>query len=271
MDRRGLITGQFNRDSLDLSDPIQSSYAYAKLVGSAGNAMVHYSLEGTIFALLPDGVQPFIRFQTLLKGIWKRKDQGDYQFRLYEVGFFHNLDSSEPIEVFDNPITNETNVLTGIKGGPYNRIIRPKNLNWVISGNDIWIQEPVSRSGYFGSEPSNNQIKQNAFSNAIYRGKLSELSDQSLIAPSMMTFNYISPWYPFFGIDDVDTKIYWQAVGNKIQSRSDLPQPMKEYLSEKQRNYFKSSNPWTKKTSTLSHYRDFQKKGIVNEKEKSHE
>ena len=83
MDRRDLITGQFSRASLDLSDPIQSSYAYAKLVGSAGNAMVHYSLEGTIFALLPDGVQPFIRFQALLKGVWKRKDVFQLEDLLY--------------------------------------------------------------------------------------------------------------------------------------------------------------------------------------------
>ena len=260
MDRRDIITAQFSIDSLDLSDPVQSSHAYAKLVGSAGNAMVHYSIEGTIFALLTDGVKPFIRFQALLKGIWSRKEQGTHQYRLYETGFFHNLDSNEPIRVFDNPITNESNVLTDIKGGPYDRLIGPRNFDWVISGDDIWIQEPISLSGYFGPEESENQIEQTAFSDSIFRGKLSELADESTMAPSMMTYNYVSPWYPFFGINDDETKIYWQAVGNKIQSWNDLPQSMQEYLVSRQKDYFSSSNPWMKKTSTLNHYREFQKR-----------
>ena len=63
-----------------------------------------------------------------------------------------------------------------------------------------------------------------------------------------------------FGINDDETKIYWQAVGNKIQSWNDLPQSMQEYLVSRQKDYFSSSNPWTKKTSTLSHYREFQKR-----------
>jgi len=259
MDRRDLLTANYNQGNLDLNDPRQSSYAYAKLVGSAEDAMVHYSLEGTIFALLPNGAKPFIGFQAMLKGVWKKHGQNSFQLRLYETGFFHLLDSKEHIEIFENPITNQTNHLSEIRGGPYENIIKPKQHDWVVSGDDVWIQEPNPRIGYFGSAETNNKNKQTAFANTIFQGKLSQLNDESSIAPSMMTYNYVSPWYPFFEMDNVEGKMYWQAVGKKTQSWSDIPTSMQEYLTKNQNNYFESTNPWTERTSTLKHFRQSSK------------
>jgi hypothetical protein len=255
MDRRDLLSGKFTEDRLNLNNLRHSAYAYAKLLGSVDDAMIHFSLEGTIFALLPNGAKSFIGFQTILKGVWKQYDQDSFQLRLYETGFFHSLDSKDQIEVFENPITNQTNHLSEIKGGPYETIIKPAQHDWMISGDDVWIQEPKSRTGYFGSSEATSQNKQTAFANTIFRGKLSQLNDESSIAASMMTYNYVSPWYPFFEMDDVDGKMYWQAVGNKTQSWSDIPSSMQEYLTKNHRNYFESTNPWTERTSTLKHFR----------------
>ena len=259
MDRRDLLTANYNQGNLDLNDPRQSSYAYAKLVGSAEDAMVHFSLEGTIFALLPNGAKSFIGFQAMLKGVWKKHGQNSFQHISYETGFFHPLDSKDHIEVFENPITNQTNHLSEIKGGPYETIIKPTEHNWVVSGDDVWIQEPNPRIGYFGSAETNNKNKQTAFANTIFQGKLSQLDDESSIAPSMMTYNYVSPWYPFFEMDNVEGKMYWQAVGKKTQSWSDIPTSMQEYLTKNQNNYFESTNPWTERTSTLKHFRQSSK------------
>ena len=156
MDRRALLSGKFTEDTLNLSNSEHSGYAYAKLLGSADNAMVHFSLEGTIFALLPNGAKPFIGFQAILKGVWKKHGQDSFQHISYETGFFHHLVSKEHIEIFENPITNQTNQLSEIRGGPYENIIKPKQHDWVVSGDDVWIQEPNSRTGYFGSAAANN-------------------------------------------------------------------------------------------------------------------
>jgi|TARA_B100000809_G_scaffold183570_1_gene181449 hypothetical protein len=260
MDRRALLSGKFTEGKLNLSNSRHSVYAYAKLLGSADDAMVHFSLEGTIFALLPNGAKPFIGFQTMLKGVWEKQGQDSFQYRLYETGFFHHLDSKDHIEIFENPITNQTNQLSVIKGGPYETLIKPSQLDWVVSGDDVWIQEPQSRMGYFGSLETSNNNKQTAFANTIFRGKLSQLNDESSIASSMMTYNYISPWYPFFEMDDVDGKMYWQAVGTKTQSWSDVPTSMQDYLTKNQRNYFESTHPWTERTSTLKHFRQSSKR-----------
>jgi hypothetical protein len=256
MDRRDLLTGKYGQGKLDLKNSKDSLYAYAKLLGSANNAMVHYSLEGTIFAYLPNGAQKLIGFQAILKGVWEKIDQDSYSYKLFESGFFHHLDSKNYIETFDNPITNKKNQLSNIKGGPYKTVIKPRQLDWVVSGDDVWIQEPKTRMGYFGVSKSNNQDKETSFANTTFRGKISDLNDESSIAPSMMTYNYISPWYPFFEMDDVDGKMYWQAVGIKIQSWSDVPKSMKNFLKAKQKNYFESTNPWSEPTSTLKHYRE---------------
>ena len=259
MDRRALLSGKFTEDTLNLSNSEHSVYTYAKLLGSTDNAMVHFSLEGTIFALLPNGAKPFIGFQAILKGVWKKHGQDSFQHISYETGFFHHLVSKEHIEIFENPITNQTNQLSEIRGGPYENIIKPKQHDWVVSGDDVWIQEPNPRIGYFGSGETNNKNKQTAFANTIFQGKLSQLNDESSIAPSMMTYNYVSPWYPFFEMDNVEGKMYWQAVGKKTQSWSDIPTSMQEFLTTNQNDYFESTNPWTERTSTLKHFRQSSK------------
>ena len=256
MDRRDLLTANYNQGNLDLNDPRQSSYAYAKLVGSAEDAMVHYSLEGTIFAYLPNGAQKLIGFQAILKGVWEKIDQDSYSYKLFESGVFHHLDSKNYIETFENTMTNKKNQLSNIRGGTYETFIKPRQLDWVISGDDVWIQEPKTKIGYFGVSKPNNQDKETSFANTIFRGKISDLTDESSIAPSMMTYNYISPWYPFFEMDDVDGKIDWPAVCIKIQSWSDVPNSMKNVLKAKQKNSFESTNPWSETTRTLNHYRD---------------
>ncbi|MDG2435304.1 MAG: DUF1838 family protein [Gammaproteobacteria bacterium] len=255
MDRRDLLTGNYTKNRLDLSKSIDSTYAYAKLVGTADKAMVHYSLEGTIFAYLPGGPIPFIGFQAILKGVWEKLEQDSFRYTLFESGFFHSLDSKNHIEIFQNPITKKENQLSYIKGGPYESIIKPNQLDWVVSGDDIWIQEPKTRKGYFGNSESGEQKKQTSFANVIFKGKLSELNDSTTIASSIMTYNYLSPWYPFFDMDDVDGNMYWQAVGNKIQSWSDVPETMKNFLNQQSDNYFESTNPWSETTSTLKNFR----------------
>ena len=119
MDRRDLLTGKYSQKKLDLNDSRDSAYAYAKLIGSTNQAMVHYSLEGTIFAYLNDGAIPFIGFQAILKGVWEKIDQDSFRQTLFESGYFHSLDSKDYIEIFQNPITNERNLLSNIVGGPY--------------------------------------------------------------------------------------------------------------------------------------------------------
>ena len=79
----------------------------------------------------------------------------------------------------------------------------------------------------------------------------------------MMTYNYVSPWYPFFEMDNVEGKMYWQAVGNKTQSWSDVPTSMQEFLTTTQNNYFESTNPWTERTSTLKHFRQSNKRDKI--------
>ena len=255
MDRRDLLTGSFKGNDLDLGSPSDSLYAYAKLLGSSKPGMVHYCLEGTIFAHLPTGAIPLIGFQTVLKHVWESLDQKTCSYDSYESGFFHNLDSVEPINQFQNPVTNESNLLSEIRGGPYKKTISSNQINWERSGDDVWIQEPNTRKGNFGISESNNETEF-AFSNSIFRGKLSELNDTSHIAPAVMTYNFVSPWYPFFQMGDFEGKMYWQAVGTKIQSWSNVPTSMKKFLTKKKDNFFESKKPWKDRTSTLKHYRD---------------
>jgi len=70
--------------------------------------------------------------------------------------------------------------------------------------------------------------------------------------------NYISPWYPFFKMDNIEGKMYWQAVGTKIDSFSEVPKKMKNFLLTKHQEFFDSEQPWAIATSTLAEYRRIQ-------------
>ena len=264
MSRRNIIKGDFSDRKMDLSDPIASTKAYVKLLGIIEGGMVHYSLEGKIYSMLPKGPKPFIGFQTILKGVWRPLQDNAYSYRLFEVGFFADLETGAPIKKFLNPITSVENDLITIKGGPYDSIIKPKTYSWIVSGDDVWIEESKSLNGYFGSSEKldNNDkdasVEEIAFSNRIYRGKLSELNDLAATASCQMHNNYISPWYPFFKMDNIEGKMYWQAVGTKIDSFSEVPKKMKNFLLIKHQEFFDSEQPWTIATSTLAEYRRIQ-------------
>lgn len=255
MDRRELLTGSFSEDGIDLKNTSDSMYAYAKLLGSTDAEMVHYCLEGTVFAYLPTGAVPLIGFQTILKHVWSEMDYQSCRYISYENGFFHELDSIVPLQEFQNPVTKKINLLSEIRGGPYNKKITPDQIYWVESGDDIWIQEPNARKGNFTASEEENK-NEYAFANSIFRGKLSNLNDASSVSPSVMTYNFVSPWYPFFQMDEVPGKMYWQAVGTKVQSWSDVPDSMQEFLRQKKERFFQSKKPWSERTSTLKHYRN---------------
>ena len=264
MNRRSIIKGDFLDRKLNLSDPIESTKAYVKLLGILKGGMVHYSLEGKIYSMLPSGPKPFVGFQAILKGVWRPLQDNAYSYRLFEVGFFADLETGIPIKKFLNPITGVENDLITIKGGPYDFIIKPHIYSWIVSGDDVWIEESKSLTGYFGSteklninnkETSSEEI---AFSNRIYRGKLSELNDGVATASCQMHYNYISPWYPFFSMDNIEGKMYWQAVGTKIDSFSEVPKKMKNFLLAEHQEFFDSEQPWSEATSTLAEYRRIQ-------------
>ena len=255
MDRRDLLTGGFKGNDLNLGSSSDSLYAYAKLLGSSDSGMVHYCLEGTIFAYLPSGAIPLIGFRSILKHVWKSLDKKTCKYDSYESGFFHGLNSAEPIKEFNNPVTNEINILSEIRGGPYHKEISSDQINWERSGDDVWIQEPNTRKGHFGISRDDEKLEY-AFANSIFRGKLSDLNDSSTTSPSVMTYNFVSPWYPFFQMDNIEGKMYWQAVGTKIQSWSNVPHSIQKFLDQKNDNFFGSAKPWKKRTSTLQFYRD---------------
>ena len=264
MSRRNIIKGDFSDRKMDLSDPIASTKAYVKLLGIIEGGMVHYSLEGKIYSMLPKGPKPFIGFQTILKGVWRPLQDNAYSYRLFEVGFFADLETGIPIKKFINPVTNVENDLITIKGGPYDSIIKPNIYSWIISGDDVWIEESKSLNGYFGSSQKLNNndseasVEEIAFLNRIYRGQLSELNDAVAKASCQMHNNYISPWYPFFKMENVEGKMYWQAVGTKIDSFSEVPQKMKNFLLAEHQEFFDSEQPWSIATSTLAEYRRIQ-------------
>ena len=256
MDRRDLLTGKFKGTDLNLSSPGDSLLAYAKLLGSSNAGMVHYCLEGTVFAYLPTGAIPLIGFRSILKHVWKPLGNKTCTYDSFESGFFHGLNSVEPVTEFSNPVTNEINILSEIRGGPYQKTISSDQIKWEISGDDVWIQEPNTRMGHFGISKDEDDRPEYAFANSIFRGKLSELNESPTSSPSVMTYNFVSPWYPFFQMDEIEGKMYWQAVGTKIQSWTNVPSSIQKFLNQKNDNFFDSKKPWKKRTSTLQFYRD---------------
>ena len=55
-------------------------------------------------------------------------------------------------------------------------------------------------------------------------------------------------------MENIEGKMYWQAVGTKIDSFAEVPEKMKNFLLTEYQEFFDSRQPWAKATSTLAEY-----------------
>jgi len=153
--------------TLDLSDPRDNVYAFAKMWAAVGEEPSYGCYHGTMFASIGDHkLQPLFGYGGT--GVFQARilDNGHAQLRGKETGYFTDLTTGRPMETWDNPFTGETvDVYTF--------------LNDRIRG-EIGLTMPVFEFGVEGDEPSAMHAGSDA---AADTGPSSENSEEGSAAP----------------------------------------------------------------------------------------
>ena len=249
---------------IDFSDPLQNSTAYVKLIGTTARGMVHLYNQGTIYGVTPDeGAKPMIGYTSILKGVWKPWTENSFYYTLYDYGYFMDLETGLPIQEFKNPFTGEINWPGKIKGGPFDRVIRPEVRKFNVRNNDVWLNEDLFINVVNKLDPeiwpkASAGKTLNFLYVESYSGQVSDLADPEISsAPMKLISTHNTSWYPFFLMGQRPGGHYWQAIGKKVEDlESDVPVELINYVENENPGYFESEKPWKKRKDIFQAYKD---------------
>ena len=249
---------------IDFSDPLQNSTAYVKLIGTTARGMVHLYNQGTIYGVTPDeGAKPMIGYTSILKGVWKPWTENSFYYTLYDYGYFMDLETGLPIQEFKNPFTGEINWPGKIKGGPFDRVIRPEVRKFNVRNNDVWLNEDLFINVVNKLDPeiwpkASAGKTLNFLYVESYSGQVSDLADPEISsAPMKLISTHNTSWYPFFLMGQRPGGHYWQAIGKKVEDlESDVPVELINYVENENPGYCESEKPWKKRKDIFQAYKD---------------
>ena len=258
-------------NSIDFSNAEEGLRAYAKLVGSTKVATVHYWYSGTIYGVLPgEASQPIMGFAGLAKNIWQPLDDGTFGQRIFDVGYFSDLQTGEPLDEYVNPFTGKMNQPVHYRSGPSHFIRKPENRNWQASGDDVWLEESLAFRMPNWLDPaewplaSSGRTLHFRYTNT-YRGKIADLESPSIFsAASLLGWNAITEWYPFMLMGQQPGFLIWVSQGRKINDFSEVSGQTLGYLEAHFPGYLGSDQPWTKPVNNYVQYME-QRRPMSNE------
>ena len=113
----------------NMADPLTALRTHVKMVGSLGTETVHTFFRLNLYGDLGTGnFVPLFTMNNILVDYWEAKGNDRYELRKYEVGFYTKIDSHEPLEYFDNPLTGERRNIHHFRLGPVPRIYTPEGI-----------------------------------------------------------------------------------------------------------------------------------------------
>lgn len=261
--------GQHN-PVLDVSTPKKQFEPYIKLVGSQSNERVYVSFGGVLWGVRPEQTpEPICGFQGLARTDWQPNPDGSYTKTSFDIGYFSDLHTNEPLTTLVNPLTNETVRPFRFKyGGALEELsfqdFRDKkstNQKWTIQGNQVWMTERLT--GEFPAPLSPRDWPRESAGETFRVGsETSYVSTTSqLVNPKIKSADYtmfwssLISWEPWLLMDGDPGFNMWRGVGRKLTSIDEVPQQMIKFIEKEQPNYFEDGAPWVGRASTYADYK----------------
>jgi hypothetical protein len=115
---------------LDLNDPIDLAYARQKVVGSVAEEEIHSFLRFHFYGQIPgEKAVPLLSMNNYIIDEWvPQEEPAEYQLRHWEVGYYCEFDTDNPLETWLNPITNEEIEVWHFILGPIERLYTPETI-----------------------------------------------------------------------------------------------------------------------------------------------
>lgn len=229
------------RRTLDLADPADCLTGVVKMKGSLEPVDCPHWYFGTIYAVLPGrGPLPLVDYEGSEIDYYERQEDGSYHVHSATVSFFRDTRTRKRIDVFENPITGETNEVrpnsisvkayyilneTGIKRSDDPDPLDPDRslpdyVKWTESGDWIWLN--MNRPYPAGYPVGEDQTVQ---------GTLRELHDPDL-AKVATTANptYVAPWLEWLDMRGHPGHTVWAGPARKLDSVEQYPRELLDFM-----------------------------------------
>lgn len=251
---------------LDLSKPEDNLYAVVKLRGDSSGKQVLQWYTGTLSLVVPGKLPAVVcRYQGIIRTTWTPQADGSYKYRTFDLGFFGDLETGRHVEKITNPITGELLEPTQVRDGPISSIYsvngafangakpdltKRLNLPWVVSGNDVWYSanfgfefpNVLPPAQYPKLSSSEKVVQRSQFT---YKGRLSELEDNTLTSAPMETIMVVtSTIHPWLMMGQMPGMQQIQTFSHKIAKVEDSSKEMQEFLAKTMPDYLTKDTPF---------------------------
>jgi hypothetical protein len=117
------------RIQLDLEDPVDLAVARQKVIGSVAEEQIHSFLRFHFYGQVPgEKARRLLSMNNYIVDYWEPVARGTYKLRHYEVGYYCDFDTDDPIETWVNPYTNEELEVFQFILGPIQREYSPETV-----------------------------------------------------------------------------------------------------------------------------------------------
>ena len=219
-----------------LAEPANLLSVYKALRGGAGSQAVLWWITGTLYAKLIGKTNvPLVRVHGASWNRIARRDDGNLDQAMDEVGYFADLSDGGILDAWSNPIN-------GHRGRPEHyrtrsrQIITPNSVEVsgrpikvsgrmnpaIVSGEVVWVSEIFSATVPASITGGAPRIIE---SMAIFQAQVVDvnLADEAFV-PATLQFQEIDPFYDWMGMpDDAAGLLVWQVVGRKLRDAGELP------------------------------------------------
>lgn len=219
-------------EGFNLADPLTALRTHVKLVGSVGNEVVHTFFRLNIYGDLGAGnFVPLFTMNNILVDYWTAQEGDVYEMRKYEVGFYTKIDSYEPLDHFDNPLTGEQHNIHHFRLGPVPRVYTPDGIIVMGYNPNPMPLELIGDRVFLATQSIESTADvvnpgQTNFVNSFmtYSALLSDVANpQVLSAPVHAQLQNKNRWAPWMGMGDRAGGTVARGFGAKIASLDALP------------------------------------------------
>jgi hypothetical protein len=114
---------------LNLDDPVDLAFARQKVIGSVAKEEIHSFIRFHFYGQVPgEKAVPLFSMNNYIVDSWEPLERGTYQLKHWEVGYYCDFDTDNPIESWLNPITNEELEVFQFVLGPIDRLYSPETV-----------------------------------------------------------------------------------------------------------------------------------------------
>ena len=216
----------------NLADPLTTLRTHVKMVGSLGTEIVYSFFRLNLYGDLGTGnFVPLFTMNNILVDYWEAKGNDRYEMRKYEVGFYTKLDSHEPLEYFDNPVTGERRNIHHFRLGPVPRIYTPEGITVMgfhpnplpleLIGDRVFLATQSIESRPDMARPGET-THVNSF--MTYSALLGDVANPRVnSAPVHAQLQNKNRWQPWMGMGDRPGGTVVRGFGTKIAGLDALP------------------------------------------------